>query len=460
MVLAESGVEVAVLDKDVTEPPETAIGAWEEWTRPGVAQFRQAHTILPRGRAVIESRLRTVWEYLESLGAHRFDMLDTRPRTMTEWSELPDDEKFQSLGARRPVYELAFALAAREKGIDVRRGVGVASLATGASVIDGIPHVTGVETSDGDTLDANLVLDAAGRRSPLAALLTEIGSNPMTEDAEDSRFAYYTRFYRKRSGGDFPRPYVASLLPAGSISILTLPGDNDTWSVTLYATTADKKMRAVRDPEVFERVARSIKARAEWLEGDPVTGVDVMAGISDRERSLIVEGLPVATGVVPLSDAWACTNPSLGRGITMAMMHVDAFVPSISDHVDSPRDVAELWHTATETFVQPWHRATLSADRARNREMDAVRTGLVDPAGVSSTAVDKQDSQDLAFFSAMMSSQHAYRAGLEIGGLFATPQEVMARPEVQTAVAAAAADLPQFPPPAFASRNELESLLG
>jgi hypothetical protein len=35
----------------------------------------------------------------------------------------------------------------------------------------------------------------------------------------------------------------------------------------------------------------------------------------------VVGGEPVATGVVPLADAWSCTNPSLGRGVSLGVVH-------------------------------------------------------------------------------------------------------------------------------------------
>ena len=49
-----------------------------------------------------------------------------------------------------------------------------------------------------------------------------------------------------------------------------------------------------------------------------------MAKIEDRQRTFVIDGVPVATGVIPLADAWACTNPSLGRGISMGMLHAAA----------------------------------------------------------------------------------------------------------------------------------------
>ena len=46
-----------------------------------------------------------------------------------------------------------------------------------------------------------------------------------------------------------------------------------------------------------------------------------MSGIVDRRRRAVVDGTPVATGILPVGDALCCTNPSLGRGITMGLMH-------------------------------------------------------------------------------------------------------------------------------------------
>lgn len=459
MLLANSGIEVMVLDKDSSAPPDSALDAWDSWQRTGVAQFRQAHTLLARGRQILQTDLPKVHDHLEGLGAQPFDMLEPLPPTIPDWAPAPDDGRFTSLGARRPIYELAFALAAQKTAaLEIRRGISVTGLIRGPEAIPGVPHVTGVITDTGDQIDADLVIDAGGRRSPLPRMLEKVGARPLFEESQDSRFAYYTRFYRRRDGESFPEPYVISLFPAGSISVLTLPGDNDTWSVTLYSTTADKQMRAVRDPQVFERVVAAIPARAGWIEGEPITEVDVMAGISDRERSLVVEGAPVTTGVMPVSDAWACTNPSLGRGITMALMHVAALIPDIVELLDQPVDLAEAWYATTEESVQPWHRATLELDRARNSEMDAIRAGETGPTD-SSNIFNEQNPEESAFLAAMLQDQHMFRAGLEIAGLFSLPSEVMSRPEVREKLAALGDDMPDMPQPDIPTRDELESLL-
>jgi 2-polyprenyl-6-methoxyphenol hydroxylase-like FAD-dependent oxidoreductase len=38
----------------------------------------------------------------------------------------------------------------------------------------------------------------------------------------------------------------------------------------------------------------------------------------------VVDGEPVITGLAALGDAWACTNPSLGRGASIGLLHACA----------------------------------------------------------------------------------------------------------------------------------------
>ena len=75
---------------------------------------------------------------------------------------------------------------------------------------EGIPHVTGVRTTEGEEVSADLVVDAMGRRSKLPNWLEAIGARRPIEEAEDSGFIYYTRFFRSTTG--LVPPYRAGLL--------------------------------------------------------------------------------------------------------------------------------------------------------------------------------------------------------------------------------------------------------
>jgi 2-polyprenyl-6-methoxyphenol hydroxylase-like FAD-dependent oxidoreductase len=460
MLLAKAGVDVLIVDKDPSEPPETAAEAWSDWSRHGVAQFRLAHTLLPGGGESLRNHLPDVHASMTRFGAHAFNTLSAMPPTIADRSPRPGDDRFSSLAARRPIYELAFAQAAdTQANLEIRRGTAVTRLVSGPEVLRGAPHVVGVELDDGSIEMADLVIDAAGRRSPLPALLEDLGARRPHEEAEDSRFVYYTRFYRKKEDVGFPERYGISLLPVGSISLLTLAGDNDTWSTTLFATTADKSMRAARDPEVFERVVRSIDGMGSWVDGEAITDIAVMAGISDRERTMVVDGRPVATGIVPIADAWACTNPSLGRGISMALMHATTTYQSLIETLDRPAELVEAWHTITRDGVQRFHESTRREDRARNREMDAIRSGSHEPTGRSSAIVGARSREASALFAAMMTDPDVYRAVLEVGACISTLDDVTSRPEVREKAAQAQGVELELATARFPTRQQLEQLL-
>ena len=78
MLLARDGHAVTVLDRDPAPPPEGAETAWAQWARPGVAQFRQLHFLLPRWRAVMAEELPEVLDAMLAAGAARTDMLHQR----------------------------------------------------------------------------------------------------------------------------------------------------------------------------------------------------------------------------------------------------------------------------------------------------------------------------------------------------------------------------------------------
>jgi 2-polyprenyl-6-methoxyphenol hydroxylase-like FAD-dependent oxidoreductase len=46
-----------------------------------------------------------------------------------------------------------------------------------------------------------------------------------------------------------------------------------------------------------------------------------LGALEDRHRAYVVDGRPLVTGMVPVGDAWACTNPSLGRGVSTGLVH-------------------------------------------------------------------------------------------------------------------------------------------
>jgi len=223
MMLTRDGCEVTVLERDNDALPGSPGSAWQDWDRRGIAQFRQPHYMHAAGCQVLATLLPEVKDALLSAGGTAFNTLALLPPFIEDREPRDGDDRFATVTARRPVIEYAVASCAQGQ-VDVRRGIAVTELLTGQPAAPGVPHVTGVRTSDGEELTCDLVIDAMGRRSELPRWLAALGARPVAEEAEDSGFAYYTRYFRSPTGQ--PPPFITGLLtPFDSFSLLTLPGE-------------------------------------------------------------------------------------------------------------------------------------------------------------------------------------------------------------------------------------------
>src|SRR3954452_24420167 len=361
MLLARDGHQVRLLERDPESPPAPQ-AAWDSWRRRGVNQFNMLHFFLPRFRETLEAELPDVARALEVNGALRHNLVRAAPDEITGGPR-PGDERFAVLTGRRPVMEAVIAQqAAAEPNVEIMRGVAVRGLLTDGS--SGVPHVCGVVTDDGDELRADLVVDASGRRSPLPAWRAAIGARAPYEELDDCVFVYYGRHFRSPDG-TVPVALGPGLQHCDSISLLLLPADNGTWGVGIVASAAAAPMRPARHLAVGTRVVSSYPLAAHWLEGEPISDVAVMAKIEDRYRRFVDGVGPVATGFVAVADSWACTNPSVGRGASIGLLHAVCLRDLLRDVQPGDSALARRWDEVTAEVVEPFYRDTVAFDRHR-----------------------------------------------------------------------------------------------
>ncbi len=446
-LLALDGHQVTVLERDPAEPSGGADALWHGWNRRGVNQFHLPHFMLPRWRELMETELPGVIDELVGLGGLRLNTLTALPVNLTGTHD--DDGRFETVTARRPVVEAAVAaVAASTPGVTIRRGVAVTGLTTGRDVVRGVPHVAGVLTDEGTAIRADLVVDATGRRSPVASMLETIGGRRPIEECEESGFVYYGRHFRS-ADGTMPASAATVLEHFDSVSILTLPCDNGTWATFFTASAGDRALRALRDPSVWQAALAMYPTAAHWGDGEAITEVQVMAAIEDRRRRFIVDGEPVATGMVAIGDAWACTNPSLGRGTSIGLLHSCALRDLLRQvGPDEPEKLVRRFDEDTDSAVGHLYRMTLGFDRHRLAEIEGDISGqpysTPDPAWTITKAMDAAKFLD----------PDVLRARVAIGALQATPPEVLAKPGLLDKVVALGANAPQYPVPGPA-RSEL-----
>jgi len=420
MLLAADGHQVTVLERDPEPPPADPVDAWERWNRPGVNQFRLPHAFLAGFRGVLDAELPEVSSALLAAGALRQRFVgELLPDTATGgWRE--GDERYALLTGRRSVLEAVFAAQAEStSGITVRRGTSVAGLVSATSATPGVPHVQGVRTKAGEFVRADLAVDMTGRRSALPDWLEAIGARRPAEELEDSGFVYYGRHFQS-ADGSVPVPVGPAVINWGTITSLTLSADNGTWAIGLVTGSKDKAMRPLRDLARWEAVVRSLPLIAHWLDGTPLEErIQVMGRLEDRWRDFVVDGRPVATGVVAVADSWACSNPANGRGASIGMLHgltLRDVLRAVGP--DNPSAFTQAFYAQSAATVEPWYRATLATDRFRLGEIES---------GIDGETYDPEDPQyelQKALAAASRVDPDCLRAVLDIALVLKAPDEV------------------------------------
>ncbi len=375
LMLANDGHQVTLLERDPAPPPPPG-EAWDHWERRGVSHFRMIHLLLAASTEIAESEIPGFVEALTAAGGLNLKPLRGLPDAITGGAR-PGDERLRLVTARRPVFEAVIAaLAEAADGVTVRRGVAVTGLLADGPTSGSQPvHVVGVVTDDGAELRADIVIDCGGRRSAMPDLIEAAGGRRPDEQIEDSGFVYYARHFRS-ADGSIPMAFGGLLQHYPTVSLLTLPADNGTWGVGIVTAGSDAPLRGLTDVDRWTAVVNAHPFVAHWVDAEPLTDVKVMAGIEDRRRTYIADGKPVVTGLLPLADAWACTNPSLGRGVSIGFLHASALRSTLhGETFEDHYGLALRWHHATERDVEPYYDDTLAFDRHRLAEVHAAIDG-------------------------------------------------------------------------------------
>ena len=283
-------------------------------------------------------------------------------------------------------------------------------------------------------------------------MLAAIGARRPDEEKEDCGFVYYARHFRSPDGS-CPPAMERLLQHFEGVSILTLPCDSGTWGVGLVTSARDKELRALRAVPAWEAALALFPNVAHWGAAEPITGVQVIAGIEDRHRSHVVDGEPVVTGLAAVGDAWACTNPSLGRGASIGLLHACALRDLLREvSPDEPERLARRFDEVTQATVGPYYRATLEFDRHRLAEINGEITGQPyqpdDPAWDFSKAL----------YAAAACDPDVLRAYTSVAAMTALPIDALAEPGMLDKVISLGTTAPRYSAPGPPRAELLDAL--
>ncbi|MER5638785.1 FAD-dependent oxidoreductase [Kitasatospora sp. NPDC002227] len=444
LVLARRGHRVAVLEREARCAGSELDADFADWHRPGVPQAVQPHVLLGPVREVLRGAAPDVLAAMLRLGAQeRNELADFAPD-----EQLPDDEGLVTIRARRIVLESALVAAVRaEPGVDFRPGTEVTGLLTRPGPV---PVVTGVATAAG-ALDADLVVDAGGRRSPVPGWLAAAGARPVLVETQRTGIAYFCRWYRRRPGNTAPEPTgLGSAAPFANCRVF--PADNGHFAVALTVSVQDPLRARLREPAVFDRVAAAFPGVTPWLalDHEAVTPVHVMAGIENRWTSLVDEHGPQAAGLLALGDSAVHTNPTLGQGIPLAFLAVEWLAGQ--DLAD--QELPAAYHRWRLARLRPWFDAQVAMDQAGQ---EALRSGV---AGVPKPRPSGEALLRAATLPCGREESAVARVRAQIRHFRRPAAELLADPEVRDRVTAWLRANPAFQGgPAGPDRDRFEALI-
>ena len=363
-VLADYYEQVTVLDRDTfPDSPDH---------RKGVPQSQHAHGLLARGQITIERFFPGILGEIREAGAQT----DGNLLIISPAGKLPNpvfsDAKPKKSGDDGPkgVYASRFFLEWHIRrrlnmldNVKIQNGVEVVNILATADQT----RITGVEIeerhtdADRDSIAADLVVDASGRRSKVSTWLADLGYDTPPEEHINSGLGYASRFYRKPE--NFPSDWAGIIIngrpPDNPRAGLIMPIEEDMWHVSIGGFAGHHPpndeagfmqwARDLPDPSLYEaiRIAEPLTPIRGYR-----TDVNTLRHFEKLKRwpkNFVVTG-----------DAVCCFNPIHGQGMSTSAMDALALRRVLKEWTADPTlDFERLVRDRiAETVAAPWLIAT------------------------------------------------------------------------------------------------------
>ncbi len=351
---------VTVLERDSFPEPDGP--------RKGVPQGRHAHGLLARGREALEDLFPGLTSELMARGALLGDL--TGECAWHMGGDYLDQSPSGLIGllVSRPLLEGAV----RRRVLALPR----ARVVERCSVVGlraGLGRMDGVCLASGETLDADLIVDASGRGSRGGGWLAAAGFEPPVEEKVEIGLGYTTRVYRRRpahAGGK--RAILLSASPPTWRTAAALAQEGDSWIVSLGGYLGDQ---APLDERGFLEFARSLPVREihEILaSAEPLSDFAQFRYPANLRRRY--ERLPrFPEGYLAFGDALCSFDPVYGQGMTVAALEAIALRQCLSH--GRGRLAQRFFRRASRLVDTPWQIA-VGAD-LRHPAVEGARTAMV-----------------------------------------------------------------------------------
>jgi 2-polyprenyl-6-methoxyphenol hydroxylase-like FAD-dependent oxidoreductase len=375
--LSECVDEVLIIERDRIDGQSAP--------RPGVPQAAHVHVLLRRGFVELTRQFPALDQRLAAATAPAVDLLQDSVWIMPAGVAPRVRSTLRTRSATRQLFESTIRDLTLERPnvrlMDGYESVGLRGDATAVSGVDvrARPARREREVSSGATqgpgesdasedalisIDAWLVVDAAGRTSRAPEHLAAIGAPVPDESVVDASLRYATRLYR---ASDRPRDWKAMLIrdrpPSSTRGGVIFAVEDGRWVVTLGGAGVDQPPV---DEDGFAEFARSLispRLADAIRDAEPLSSVRGWARTANRWRH--VERVRWPDGYAVMGDALCALNPVYGQGMSVAAMEGDVLrrwldSPTVvrARRSSSAPDTGRLVRAFAGAARVPWFLAT------------------------------------------------------------------------------------------------------
>jgi 2-polyprenyl-6-methoxyphenol hydroxylase-like FAD-dependent oxidoreductase len=341
VALAEkrSGRTVTIIERDPAPPELAPERAFDEWARPGVPQFRHAHIMLARLHTILRDDHPELLRELYDAGLELSSLEEVLPEGQaTTFKPAPEDRNLLHLWGRRATFEYIMRRHVERlphvRFLHSARVVGLLS-----ELRNGRLNVRGVELlhSDDsrDACEADIVVDASGRRSRSVEWLRALGVN-VSVLSRPSQREYVCRHYRLRDP-QHPPPRAGGGGYYDFLGYATFYAEHGHFAITLSCPVEEQELaRSMRHPDGFDAVCHRLPALARWIESaEPVSKVLGASQVENRWTNYGARAGNTLTGFFAVGDSHVLTNPLYGRGCASAFVQAKALAEVLVAHDDA-----------------------------------------------------------------------------------------------------------------------------
>jgi 2-polyprenyl-6-methoxyphenol hydroxylase-like FAD-dependent oxidoreductase len=353
-VLVDYYQQVTLIEQDTFPAPGLS--------RKGVPQDKHTHALLSKGREVIEHLFPGITQELTEQTAVTGDVLELL-RWFAEGGYLQRQlSDIVGVLVSRPLLEAQVRQRLLSlPNIKVRENCNVLGLLATEdhSTITGIRFHQRSENNAETSLNADLIVDASGRRSLSPVWLENLGYEKPQEEQLKVDISYTTRLYR-RQPEDLQGDKVV-MIPASSPSWrsgVIVAQEQERWIVSLGGYFGD---RAPTDEQGFLEFAKSLPAQDIYeliKHAEPLSeAIPYKFPSSQRRHYEKLQRFP--QGYLVFADAICSFNPVYGQGMTVAAMEAMKLQDCLSQ---GSQDLPQRFFRSTSQIIDIAWSMAVDAD--------------------------------------------------------------------------------------------------